>query len=61
MSLAERESMKEAIGFNLVSFVIAFICIMVSDVDLKEKIIGMIIEVVLMAILSIGVILMVGI
>ena len=53
--------MKEAIGFNLVSFVIAFICIMVSDVDLKEKIIGMIIEVVLMAILSIGVILMVGI
>ncbi len=53
--------MKEAIGFNLVSFVISFICIMVSDLDLKEKIIGMIIEVVLMATLSIGVILMVGI
>ena len=53
--------MAQVIGYNLISFFITFIFIMVSDLDLKEKIIGMIIEVVLMAILSIGVILMVGI
>ena len=52
--------MKEVIGYNLRCFVVSFIIIMFSDLLLKEKIIGMIIEVVLMAILSIGVVLMVG-
>lgn len=53
--------MKEVIGFNLIGFVVSFIFVMLSEFDLKEKIIGMIMEVILMAILSIGVILLAGI
>lgn len=53
--------MKEVIGFNLICFVVTFIIIMLSELDLKEKIIAMIMEVVMMAILSIGVGLFVGI
>lgn len=53
--------MKTLIGFNMVCFAIISLIIMLTySGDMKEKIIGMIIEALFMAVLSVGVWLMAG-
>lgn len=52
--------MKELIGFNLISFAITLFIVSLSEFEIKEKIVMLIMEIVIIAILSIGIFLMVG-
>jgi peptidoglycan/LPS O-acetylase OafA/YrhL len=60
MSLAEREDMKEIVGMNLICYAIAFILLFISDMETKDKLLGMLATVVFMGTLSAGVYLLAG-
>lgn len=53
--------MKELIGMNLMCYAVALIVIFLSDLKIKDKILGMLFVIVFMATLSTGVYLLVGV
>ena len=52
--------MKEIVGMNLICYAIAFILLFISDMETKDKLLGMLATVVFIGTLSAGVYLLAG-